>query len=198
MRLYSTHYSLFLFGLFFVTHSSRPPASYPVGLEPTCAFPDGRPAEIQSESATCYGYSPCNACKDCSRCRHCNSGGSCGMCSGGSVPNYRNSSSSGAGSTRSRSTTRSNYNSSSYSASNTSVSRTTVYLPVLATVAVETLNVRSGPGTEFEILAELTKGDEVTITETAGENWVKIEVLILDGNETSTLEGYVFRKYLSY
>jgi uncharacterized protein YgiM (DUF1202 family) len=68
----------------------------------------------------------------------------------------------------------------------------------LATVAVETLNVRSGPGTEFEILAELTKGDEVTITETAGENWVKIEVLILDGNETSTLEGYVFRKYLSY
>ncbi|MCR6720053.1 MAG: hypothetical protein NVV59_07065 [Chitinophagaceae bacterium] len=32
------------------------------------------------EPATCYGYSPCNACTNCSACKHCNAGGSCGIC----------------------------------------------------------------------------------------------------------------------
>jgi len=65
-------------------------------------------------------------------------------------------------------------------------------------VSATTLNVRSGPGTEFEILAKLTEGNMVTITETAGESWVKIEVSVWDGLDLSTLEGYVFTKYLSF
>ena len=71
-------------------------------------------------------------------------------------------------------------------------------MPVLAIVSATTLNVRSGPGTEFEILAKLTEGNMVTITETAGESWVKIEVSVWDGLDLSTLEGYVFTKYLSF
>ncbi|MBC7776265.1 MAG: SH3 domain-containing protein [Phycisphaerae bacterium] len=58
--------------------------------------------------------------------------------------------------------------------------------------------MRSGPGTEYEILARLTEGDTVTIREATGENWVKVEVSVWDGQETNVLAGYVYRKYLSY
>jgi uncharacterized protein YgiM (DUF1202 family) len=69
---------------------------------------------------------------------------------------------------------------------------------VLAIVSASTLNVRSGPGTEFEIIFTLIEGDYVTITEVANDHWVKAEVSVLKGQDKITFEGYVFKKYLSF
>ncbi|OZU88700.1 hypothetical protein CIL03_10450 [Virgibacillus indicus] len=55
-------------------------------------------------------------------------------------------------------------------------------------VTVETLNVRSGPGVDYEIAGVVVIDEEVSV-EDSGEEWVKIT--------TDEFEGYVNEKYLS-
>jgi len=89
-------------------------------------------------------------------------------------------------------------NASSAGSSSSSNRRRTIYLPAQALVSSETLNVRAGPGTQFEILLQLKAGDSVWVTSTAGDKWVSVEISVWDGTEIRTLEGYVFHQYLSF
>lgn len=188
--------TLLLFGIMLISDGDTSALSFFPKTEATCANPNGKPVDLASTSSRCYGYDPCAACHDCSRCGYCNNGGSCGVCSGSRTSNYRKKSSSYSrqcsGSTRS-------YNGiSAYSSPTTAPSTRTVYLPAPAFVSAKALNVRSGPGTKFEILVQLSAGEPVTITETAGVSWVKIEVPVWNGREIITLEGFVYKKYLSF
>ena len=57
---------------------------------------------------------------------------------------------------------------------------------------------RSGPSVEYKLLARLSQGDWVVVTDTAGDKWVKIEVTIVGDHDLSTIEGYVYKNYLSF
>lgn len=60
--------------------------------------------------------------------------------------------------------------------------------------AASGLNVRSGPGTTYSILASLFNGNEVTILEDAGNGWYKIAYSGANGKETV---GYIMGTYVS-
>jgi len=197
MRLFSFPFVLIILSLFVNgnKHSSTPSAGIP-----TCAYPEGRPLTELEALGRCTGSAYCNICKDCSRCGYCNGGGACGVCSGGgsSRSNLRSSNYSTGNSSTSSSRSRSVRSTATYSAPNTGSYTTTILLPIDAIVASEMLNLRSGPGTEYDILLRLSAGDSVTITAPAGNQWVQVEVTVSDGVYEYTLEGYVFKKYLSY
>lgn len=59
----------------------------------------------------------------------------------------------------------------------------TIYL-----VDSKTLNVRSGPGVNFEVLATLTKGQEVMLLNSENTNWWLVEI--------ENKQGFVSSKYL--
>ncbi len=179
------HLSLFISLIFSGSFIPKPPGE-PAIFEATCAYPFGRP----SDKARCIGASPCMACTTCEYCAHCSNGGSCGVCGGGSRSKSYNSNSA---------PTRSYY--SNPSATNTAPQKPTartIYLPANATVSAPVLNVRSGPSVEYKLLARLVEGDLVLVTDTAGDKWVKIEVTIFGDNGVSTIEGYVYKNYLSF
>lgn len=56
------------------------------------------------------------------------------------------------------------------------------------------LNVRSGPGTSYDILAGLVNGSEVTILEDAGNGWYKISYY---GNGGVATTGYIMGTYIA-
>lgn len=73
-----------------------------------------------------------------------------------------------------------------------------IYLPAPAVVTANKLNVRTGPGTQYEILGILEAGDRVTVVDVAGEAWVIIEYLILLDGEFESKRGYVYKQYLAF
>lgn len=191
--------SIFLIpGILFIRHNGNAKSDLKPKMEVTCVYPNGKSVESPDKDGRCYGYNPCTACKNCSSCNYCNSGGSCGMCSSGQKSNQSTSARSSASHSNGSNSTRGRNNSSSFYNSNTSPEIRTIYLPATAIVSAETLNVRKGPGMEFEVVARLSAGDFVTVTEKAGEKWVKIEVMIWNDGETVMVEGYVFKEYLLF
>lgn len=60
------------------------------------------------------------------------------------------------------------------------------------------LNIRTGPGTNYDIIDTLEAGDSVTVVSTAGDAWVTIEYSKLVEEDFETRRGYVFRKFLSF
>lgn len=56
-------------------------------------------------------------------------------------------------------------------------------------ITAETLNVRKGPGKDYDVLSKVKQGDEVKITGVTDEGWYRIDV---DGKE-----GYVSEKYVT-
>ena len=63
----------------------------------------------------------------------------------------------------------------------------------LITGAAGGLNIRSGPGTDYEAKASTSDGVTVTVLEDAGNGWVKIRYATGGGNYD---EGYVMTSYL--
>ena len=61
------------------------------------------------------------------------------------------------------------------------------------------LNVRSGPSTNYSILTSLGYGDDVEVLESTNENWKKVKISYFDNNSYSTKStiGYVYSSYLS-
>ncbi len=57
----------------------------------------------------------------------------------------------------------------------------------------DTLNVRTGPGTEYELITTLTEGKALKVLETSGD-WYKVE---LSGIKTSATSGYVHSDYVT-
>ena len=58
----------------------------------------------------------------------------------------------------------------------------------------ETLNVRSGPGTEYEVLDRVSQGTSVVILEQTGNGWLRVRYLSQSG---AAAEGYVSGEYIS-
>lgn len=120
----------------------------------------------------CTGSGNCNACKTCNYCKYCNSGGSCGVC---------------GKTTTSRSSTTNNFSNSSKFSDDP---HSPYYLKVLR-VTAKTLNLRTGPGSNYVILKELDQDEELTFLAQSG-NWVKVRTK----NFYNNLTGYIFYKYV--
>lgn len=61
----------------------------------------------------------------------------------------------------------------------------------VAIVDAQSVNVRSGPGTDFAVLTRLAQGEQVTLIGDAGEGWALIRI------EGDGVEGYVSTRYIS-
>lgn len=53
-------------------------------------------------------------------------------------------------------------------------------------VTVDNLNVRSGPGTNYEVISKLEKGAEVIVVSTENSNWYEIDLGISETSYTSS------------
>lgn len=68
------------------------------------------------------------------------------------------------------------------------------------TVIAPTLNVRSGPGTEFDVLSQVTSGDELTVVETSTDGtWVNISLSEnnVDDDADENITGWVSAQFVS-
>jgi hypothetical protein len=112
------------------------------------------------ERGRCSGTASCTACTNCSGCKHCaKEGGTCGVCSGYSSPAKKKSTSGGNstysyGNGSSNTNHNDNYSNKNHVTSSYSQNETDQYIHVTS----ETLNVRAGAGSDFEIVAKLKKG----------------------------------------
>lgn len=100
---------------------------------------------VDAGMARCTGSFPCRACKSCEYCKHCNSGGHCGVC--GSY----------------RSEQRRQYKA------------TPAIAEGLALVTTHILNLRKGPGTHYEVITQVHRGDRVEVLEVK-KDWAKVRV----------------------
>ena len=55
------------------------------------------------------------------------------------------------------------------------------------------LRVRSGPGTDYDVLASLSNGDPITVVSYAGDDWYEIQYAGSNGTKT----GYIMGEYIS-
>lgn len=141
----------------------------------------GKPIASTCEGRRCSGDASCSACKNCSGCKHCaKEGGTCGVCSGGVTLKQSYYSKPSASKKRSKDkktlstgTTVSNY----YSGQ--------ILLPT-----IESINLRNGPGTDYEILETFGENQTVIFISKIGD-WLKVQV-----EDTGTV-GYVNIKYLN-
>lgn len=132
-------------------------------------------ASTQTEAKTktfgrCSGDASCTACSNCRYCKHCSKeGGSCGVCAPSPTPAKK------AAATKQQAKT--NTNPSKYKDGQ------------MLEVISETLNVRSGPGTGYDIVTTLNYGDKLTFISYEGE-WLYIYV------NDKQLNGWVNYKYV--
>jgi hypothetical protein len=104
----------------------------------------------------------------------------------GTTTNDGNTSNSGDTSNNSGDTTNNSGNSgSSGNSSNSSNSGSSTSTSTL-TITGNTVNVRSGPGTNYSVVASVSKGDKVTLLGTEGD-WYKVQV----GNVTGYVASYL-------
>lgn len=136
-----------------------------------------------AKEARCTGSPYCSACTNCSRCAHCGAGGTCGVCSSRSGSNTRT--------TPRTSTGRKNNSTREYGGSRTRSIETATDADGSARCEVipETLNLRTGPGGNFRVIAKLPKGTELIRLGSKGD-WLKVRVA--GSNKT----GYVLGKYV--
>lgn len=127
------------------------------------------------DGGRCTGSAYCSACKNCSRCAHCSSGGSCGVCS--SRTNYETK------------TTKTKRNANSSYKSSASKSTVIYYKEDQLLITIQDVNLRNGPGTEYEILRLISKGTPVFFKEKKGE-WALVRMKSIDKT------GYINLKYL--
>ncbi len=132
----------------------------------------------EDKDGRCTGSAYCSACSNCSRCKHCSAGGTCGVCYSYSAPVKKKSPSTNSSASRRSSSKKSSFKSSS-EFDNTS----------FLIVKSKTLNVRTGPGTNYEVIEKLIKGDFL-IYLSFEKDWIKVKVV------DSGKEGYVYYKYV--
>jgi len=128
-------------------------------------------ASCCEEGRGCKGSAYCTACKNCTGCKHCaKNGGTCGVCSSGYTK---------------RKTT--NKKSESYKSS--IGSKVILKKGDILSVITNSLNLRKGPGTKYEIIEKLKKTSKVELLDIKG-SWLKVKV------KSSNNIGYVYAKYL--
>lgn len=125
--------------------------------------------------ARCTGSAACTACKNCSRCAHCNSGGSCGVCSSAvSKPGKPN---------------KSTLLKKSSNIPDPSPDVSFYQKDDLLVVYKNTINVRNGAGTQYDIIEKLKINDEVLFIQQSGQ-WIKVTV------KKSKKTGWIYAKNL--
>lgn len=131
----------------------------------------------------CVGSSSCTACTNCSRCKHCSNGGSCGVCSGrSSRTTYP---------TNSNLYTNPSNNNTKIPNGKTSGSSKSKKVTVLKLIVLsQELKLRSGPGSEFGVIENLTLGDQLNYIDKES-NW--INVITQNGSV-----GYVYFKFVKF
>lgn len=135
-----------------------------------------------SAEARCTGSVYCSACKNCSRCAHCNSGGSCGVCTV-----YKTTSRPGSSEKKSTATRQSD---NSYSGKKKIYGATRIYYKnEVLLVSNSTLNLRKGPGIQYEIVEKLKQNDQLIFMKQSG-SWLKIKV------KKSKNEGWIYAQYV--
>ena len=141
----------------------------------------------------CTGSANCNVCSNCSKCGYCNSGGSCGVCAGSGTRSYLP--------TYTTQKHRKTYhgNSGVYSRVNNPGVENYKYFPndtsskfYLKSFLVKTksLNLRTGPGTIYQVIEKLFLNDEIIFLGNTGD-WIKVE------NKLSGNVGFVYSKFIS-
>ncbi len=142
---------------------------------------DTTASALEANSARCTGSSSCRACKTCNYCAYCTGGGSCGVCGGGKTYSAPNRVSSKGG-----------------SRSTNAYSNPSISIGSKASVISSTLNVRSGPGTNFDVVFTLNSGDQVEVMEKPNNGWVKVSFRFRSDAGWETDKGFVSIKYLSF
>lgn len=168
-----------LFGLLFATSSllsQQPPNIMAVMC--TEATP------LLTEKATCTGSASCRACKNCGYCGHCaKRGGSCGVCSRGRRTTTRSQSLARLPAARSSEETTPNDRVADQPSSE-------YYLKTLVVKNTTSLNLRTGPGSGYDIIRRLRHSDRMTLL-AIQNGWVKVR--LAEGN----LIGYVSSNYVA-
>lgn len=163
-------------------------------------------SSIEECCGKCVGSAYCTACTNCSRCKHCSGGGACGVCSSS---NNINRSSKSSNSVRPSEPAVSSGNvysrfvppTSNQPKETTFASKKSDLItpPAAASVAwvnSEVLNVRKGPGTEYEIIGRLSKGDEVRVLENSSGKWILIQSKKIGNPASVIVKGYVCASFL--
>ncbi len=129
---------------------------------------------VHTDEGRCTGSSSCRVCKNCSRCAHCSNGGTCGVCAG--TGSYK-----------------SNYDApkpaKTIKTTPSVDSKKTFYTTTTLKVKNTTLNLRKGPGVNFEIVEKLSLGDELIFIESKND-WIYVKVV------NSQNKGWVHSKYV--
>jgi hypothetical protein len=145
-------------------------AVYPQQSKLLASCCDATPKSEIKNFGRCSGDASCTACTNCRYCKHCSKeGGSCGVCTTYEAPKKVRS-------TPKRKTT---------AAKLPAQYRRNQMLEVTS----ETLNVREGAGTGYDIVETLNQGDMLTFISYEGE-WINVRV------DTSGETGYVYYKYV--
>lgn len=128
----------------------------------------------EGEEGRCTGSAYCTACRNCSRCAHCGSGGSCGVCSSSESyypPPAKTKTARKAKSTTSTQSLRSHY------------------AGEVLLITTENVNLREGPGTNYDVVQTLGRNETVLFRKKFGD-WALVEV------QENGAEGCVHLKYL--
>lgn len=148
------------------------------------------------ENGRCTGSVYCSACSNCSRCAHCSNGGSCGVCASYSQPIRHTTTRTGTDSrakalSKSAVTTSSRSNFYVKSKKEAVIKKTIVNYRSEDMLAVgsEILNLREGPGTEYEVIEVLDKYELLKLI-AIDDEWLQVKV-IESGNY-----GYVNVKHV--
>ncbi|KAF2343070.1 SH3 domain-containing protein [Flavobacterium tistrianum] len=139
------------------------------------------------EAGRCTGSAYCSACSNCSRCAHCSNGGSCGVCASYSPP-VRYTAPRTATSLKSKVASPSKKSGAVSFTSQQSVESkekkvparlksTLAYRPEdMLAVNSEILNLREGPGSEYDIIETLKRYDILMVIAIDGE-WLQVKVI---------------------
>lgn len=184
--------SYHLYIVFIFAFASSPTSAF-------CQVTDIVAACCEGKTGRCTGSAHCTACTNCKYCKYCNNGGSCGICAGRNrktttrtyQPEWtRNSSTSKSSSTGTKS--RSIAGGNLYAESGIYVmpdDKYSEYYQKTLIVNAETLNLRTGPGTEYAIRDRLYKYQALTFL-AMKENWIKVEI------QSNHSIGYVHYNYV--
>lgn len=135
------------------------------------------------ERGRCTGSSSCSACSNCSRCGHCSNGGSCGVCARYSEP-VRYTVPRITRERIAKSTSKSNERGSKqlkfYDKSvKVTGSKKGIYnyrSDDMLAVNSEILNLREGPGVEYQVIEVLEKHELLKLIAIEGE-WLQVKVI---------------------
>lgn len=150
------------------------------------------------ENGRCTGSAYCSACSNCSRCAHCSNGGSCGVCASYSAPvryTAPRTVSRGRAKNTSKNTVTTSSNSNFYSKPKKEAVNKRMIINYhsedMLAVDSEILNLREGPGTEYEVIEVLEKYVVIKVIAIDGE-WLQVKV-IESGNYGFVNVKYVYK-----